>query len=303
MNSILIIGASGFVGGHLARALLAEGHTIRCLARDPARFQELAAAGCEIVQGDISDLSSVQRAMESIQAAYVSIHTLSPQQTSGARPRFMDVEANGLQNVVTACQSRGVHRVVYVTSLGTAPDEPSEWLRERWQTEQLLLNSGLDATVIRPGNIVGVGGRGFDTIVSQARRRIAITLGGNRPKMRTIALDDLIYYLRGVLDDPRAYGQRYDVGNDDVVAINQMIDTTAEILGRRYPVKIQIPSALLGALAPPIERISKLPTGGIKGFVDSLKTDMIGDPTAIRAILPRPLLSFRQAVERALAVS
>ena len=52
-----------------------------------------------------------------------------------------------------------------------------------------------------------------------------------------------------------------------------------------------------------IERMSKTPRGAFKGFVDSLKTDMIGDPTAIRAILPRPLLSFRQAVERALAVS
>jgi uncharacterized protein YbjT (DUF2867 family) len=91
---------------------------------------------------------------------------------------------------------------VYQTSLGISRDAPSEWLRERWQTKRLLLSSALDATIIRLGNIVGVGGRGCDTIVSQAKRRIAITLGGNRPKMRTIALDDLVYYLVGVLDDP-----------------------------------------------------------------------------------------------------
>jgi len=262
----------------------------------------LAAADCEIVRGDIADLASMQRAMESIQAVYISIHTLSPQQTNGARPRFMDIEKNGLQNVVTACRSHGVHRAVYVTSLGIAPDAPSEWLRERWQTERLLLNSDVDATVIRPGNIVGVGGRGFDTIMSQAKRRIAITLSGNRPKMRTIALDDLIYYLGGVLDDPRASQQCYDVGNDDVLAVNQMIDIVAEILGRGHPVKIQVPHALLGTFAPLIERISKLPTGAMEGFVDSLKPDPVDDPMPIRAILPRPLLSFRQAAERALVV-
>lgn len=302
MSTILVIGASGFVGRHLTKALRTKSHAIRCLAREPARLQDPAAAGCEIVRGDIADLASLQRATESVEAVYVSIHTLSPQQPRGARPRFMDVETRGLRNVVTACRSHGVRRVVYVTSLGIAPDAPSEWLRERWQTEELLLNSGLDATVIRPGMIVGAGGRGFDTVVSQARRRVAVTLGGDRPKLRTIALDDLVSYLVGVLDDPRAHRQRYDVGSDDVLAVNQMIDVVAAVLGRRPPVKVQIPRALLGALAPLIEGASKLPHGAFKGFVDSLQVDGVGDPMPIRALLPRPLLSFRRAAEGALAI-
>lgn len=126
MRTILVIGASGFVGRHLIKALLAEGPHDPLSGAGSARLQDLAAAGCEIVRGDIADLASMQRAMESIQAVYISIHTLSPQQTNGARPRFMDIEKNGLQNVVTACQSHGVHRAVYVTSLGIAPDAPSE---------------------------------------------------------------------------------------------------------------------------------------------------------------------------------
>lgn len=302
MRTILVIGASGFIGRRLTMALLAEGNAIRCLARDPARLQDLAAAGCEIVQGDVADLSSMQRAMESIQAVYVAIHTLSPQPGGGSGARFMDVEKTGLQNVVATCRSRGVQRVVYVTSLGTAPDAPSEWLRERWQTEQLLLDSGLDTTVIRPGFVVGVGGRGFDTMVGNAKRRIATTMGGDRPRMRAIAVDDLIYYLGGVLDDPRAYRQRYDVGNDDVLSVTQVVDGIADILGRRRPFKVQIPPALLGALAPLVERMGKLPTGAMKGLADSMKVDMIGDPMPIRAILPRPLLSFREAVARAVAI-
>ncbi len=303
MKPILVIGASGFVGRHLAKAFLARGSAIRALARKPARLQDLANAGCEIVEGDIADLSSVQRAVESSEAVYVSIHTLSPQRTSDAQPRFMDVEMTGLQNVINACRSHGVRRLVYVTSLGTSPDASSEWLRERWQTEQALLRSELDATVIRPGMIVGSGGNGFDTMVSNAKRRIAVTLGGDRPKMRTIAIDDLIYYLDGVLGDSRAYGQRYDVGSDDVLSTNQMIDGIADLLGRRHPIKIQIPLALMGAAAPLIERMGKLPHGAMKGLVDSLKTDLDGDPMPIRAILPQPLLSFQRAAERALAGS
>lgn len=298
MKTILVIGASGFVGRRLTKALLTEGYTVRCLARDPARVQDLAAAGCEIVQGDVSDLSSVLRASDSVQAVYIAIHTMSSQPASTADQRFMSVELNGLQNIVTACQADGVRRLIYVTSLGTAVDASSEWMRERWQAEQFLLDSGLYVTVVRPGMIVGAGGRGFDTLASQAKRSVAVFLGGQQ-KMRTIAVDDLIYYLVSVLDDPRAYQHRYDVGNDDVLTNSQMIDAQAEILGRRRPIKLQIPPALLGVLAPVIERAGKMPKGSFKGLVDSLEADMSGDPMPIRSILPRALLSYRQAAERA----
>jgi uncharacterized protein YbjT (DUF2867 family) len=93
--------------------------------------------------------------------------------TEGDRPLSAGVKTSG--HVAVQLQQRD--HGVYQTSLGISRDAPSEWLRERWQTKRLLLSSALDATIIRLGNIVGVGGRGCDTIVSQAKRRIAITLG------------------------------------------------------------------------------------------------------------------------------
>ncbi len=123
---------------------------------------------------------------------------------------------------------------------------------------------------------------------------------GGQQKMRSIAVDDLIYYLVSVRNDPCAYQQCFDVGNDDVLTNSQMIDAAAEVLGRRHPTKLKISPTLLGALAPLIERVGKLPRGAIKGLVDSLEGDASGDPMPIRSILPRPLLSFRQAAERAL---
>ncbi len=299
MKTILVIGASGFVGRHLTKALLAKDYAVRCLARDPARVEDLAALGGEVVKGDISDLASVQQAMESVQAVYISIHTLSPQPGSRPDQRFMAVELEGLKNVVTACRESGVRRVIYVTSLGITAEASSEWLRERWRAEQFLLGSGLDVTIIRPGMIVGAGGRGFRMLASQAKRAVAVSLGGSQ-KMRSIAVDDLIYYLLGILSDPRSYGQCYDVGNDDVLANGQMTEVVAEILGQRPPRQLQIPPALLGAFAPLIERLGKLARGAFQGIVDSVDADASGDPTPIRTILPRPLLSFRQAAEQAL---
>jgi uncharacterized protein YbjT (DUF2867 family) len=300
MDKILVIGASGFVGRQIARTLLADGHAVRCLARDPARVQDLVEAGGEAVQGDFSDLASMERALESVRAAYISVHTLSPQPASTAGRDFMDVESDGLHNIVTACRTHGVRRLIYLTSLGITPDGLSAWVRGRWRTEQFLLKSGLDVTIIRPGQIVGEGGHGFNMMIGQARKRVTAVLGGGRQKMRNIALDDLVYYLVGVLDDPRTYGQCYNVGCDDVLTGNQMIDLAAEVLGRPHPIKIHLPRVLLGALAPVLERLTRFPRGSIKGLLDGIGSDLTGDPLPIRAILPRPPLSYRQALERAL---
>lgn len=305
MKKILVIGASGFVGKHLAYALLAEGYAVRCSARTVAKVQDLATAGCEIVQGDMTNPEAMRRAFTSVEAAYISVHTLVPQKPDSAGQDFMDLELNGLQNIVTACRTNGVRRLIYVTFLGAAPDAPSAWIRGRWKAEQFLLNSGLDVTIIRPGMIVGVGGQGFNMMVSRAKQSRALVLGSGQQKFRTIALADLGYYLVGVLKDTRAYGQAYDVGSDDVLSGDQIIDRTAEVLGRGHPKKIHIllPKWLPGVFAPLIERITKLPKGALTGFLDSMKTDSIGDPMPIRSILTKPPLSYQQSVEDALANS
>ncbi len=300
MKKVLVIGASGFVGRNLAQQLLTDGYIVLCLARNPSKVQFLADAGCEITQGDISDLASIQRAVQSVDAVYISIHTISAQPANTGAEGFMDVEMHGLQNIVAACQMYKVSRVVYVTFLGTNADSASAWIRGRWQTEQFLLKSGLNVTIIRPGMIVGIGGQGYNSVVGNAKRRFAFILGNGKPRFRCIAVTDLVYYLIGVLNDSRTYGQCYDVGGKELLTIPQMIDIVAEVIGRPHPRKFHIPLSLLGLFSSLIERIGKLPKGAMKGLVDSIQADAIGDPAPIGIILPRPLLSFRQASEKAL---
>ncbi|QMW04622.1 SDR family oxidoreductase [Spirosoma foliorum] len=302
MKKILVIGASGFVGRYLTRQLLADGYQVRCLARNPDKVKDLAESGCEVVQGDITDKASVQQALESIDAVYVSIHTLAPQHSSTAEQGFMDIEMNGLQNIVEGCQRHQVRRLIYVTSLGISAHSKDAWTRGRWKAQQYLLNSDLDVTIIQPGMIVGIGGQGFNMVLANAQKNLAFVIGSGQNKHRSIAIDDLVYNLIGVLNEPKAFGQCYEVGNDDVLTSDQLIDTAAEVIGHSHPRKIHIPLALLRFAAPLIERMAKSPKGAIKGALDGLGEDMIGNPSAIRALLARKPLSYKEAVSRAFEV-
>ncbi len=302
MKNILVIGASGFVGSYLARQLLSEGYHIRCLARNPQKVRDLADSGCEIVEGDITSLSSFEHALESVDAVYISIHTLAPQQAGTKDQGFMDIEMSGLQNIVKACQVHKVRRLIYVTSMGISADSKDAWTRGRWKTQQYLLNSGLDVTVIQPGMIVGIGGQGFNMVLDNAHRRVAFVIGNGQNQFRCIAIDDLVFDLIGILNEPRSYGKCYQVGSDDILSSDQLIDKAAEAAGRPHPKKIHIPLAMLRLAAPLIERFSKAPKGAMKGAFDSLGQDMIGDPTAIRQLLGRRPISYKQAVDLTLKI-
>jgi len=138
MKKILVIGASGFVGGYLTRQLVAEGFSVRCLVRNPEKVKDLAAVGCEIVKGDLSDALSVQSALDSVDAVYVSIHTLAPQQKDTADMGFMEIEMRGLKNIVEGSRVQGVRRLIYVTSLGISAASKDAWTCGRWNTQQYL---------------------------------------------------------------------------------------------------------------------------------------------------------------------
>ena len=302
MKNILVIGASGFVGGYLTRQLPAHGYTVRCLVRTPGKVQLLADSGCEIIKGDIADKIAIHDALKSIDAVYVTVHTLAPQHASTAELGFMDIELIGLQNIVEGCKAQNVKRLIYVTSIGISASSSDAWTKGRWKTQQYLLNSGLDVTVIQPGMIAGIGGQGFNMILANAQKRLAFVIGNGRNKFRCIAIDDLIYNLIGVLNEPEAIGKCYEVGGDDVLTSDQLIDAAADVVGHNHPAKVHISLALLRFAAPLIQKMAKSPKGAIKGALDSLGGDMIGDPSAIRNLLPRQPLSFKQAVEAALKV-
>jgi uncharacterized protein YbjT (DUF2867 family) len=295
---VLVIGATGFLGRRVVASLRAKGRVVRCMARTPEKAQDFVADDVSVVQGDMLDAAAVERAVDGVGAVIVCVHTISPQGAGGRDEGFMDVEAQGLRHVVTACTVSGVIRVLYVTSIGVAEHATSSWLRGRWLTEQAMFNSSLDVTVVRPGMIVGRGGDGFSIVARGATKRFAVAIAGPRQKFRTIAVDDLARDLVDLMDFPGAAGQAFEVGSDDVLTMKEMTKIAATSVGRKPGVILFIPATVIRLLAPVVERIGRVPRGAISGLVgDGPQQDMIGNPAPLRMLIGRSDRPFRQAIE------
>ncbi len=300
-RAVLVLGGTGFVGRRVVKALTSAGLSVRCLVRNPTRAADLAAERVEVVGGDMIDAAAVSAAARQVQAVIVCVHTLSAQPARQKGHDFIDVEEAGMSNIVAACHANEVSRLLYVTSIGVAADARSSWTRGRARIEALLFASGLNVTVLRPGMIVGHGGDGFGLVERGARRRAAVLISSAQQRFRTVAVDDVAYQLVALIDEPRSFGQHYDVGSDDVLTIDEMIDLAADHLDRRHPVKIHLPRRLIARVAPLLERAAKMPPGAIGGFVGpGSDVDMIGDAVPIRALLDRPPVPFASAMAQAL---
>lgn len=300
-GTVLVLGGTGFVGRRVVKALTAAGFPVRCLVRDPARADDVAGKGVEVVRGDMLDAAAVSAAARQVRAVIVCVHTVSPQPARQAGHDFIDVEEAGVGNIVAACHANEVSRLLYVTSIGVAADARSSWTRGRARIEELLFSSGLDVTVLRPGMIVGHGGDGFGLVERGARRRATVLMSSPQQRFRTVAVNDLADQLVALMDEPRSFGHHFDVGSDDVLTIDEMIDLAADHLGRPHPVKIHLPRRVIARLAPLLERAAKMPPGAIGGFVGAgSDTDMVGNAAPIRVLLDQPPVPFATAMAQAL---
>ena len=299
---ILVIGATGFVGRHLTSGLLERDLAVRALVRDPTRARAVLPAAVDLVAGDMRDPAALGAALRGVRAVYIAVQTITRAQGPGSGD-FAEAELSGLAEIVAACARTGVRRIVAVGLIGTRADASNAWVVARARGETLLFESGLDVTVIRPGLIVGGGGVGFDGLVAAARRRVAFIRGAGTQRWRPVALEDLVAYLVGVLDRPATYGRALDVGTDELVRYDDLGDATADVLGRPRPPKLHLPLALLRPAAGVLERVRRLPPGGLRAGLDHLGDDLIGDPRPIRSLVKIPLLPYREAAERALGMA
>jgi uncharacterized protein YbjT (DUF2867 family) len=142
----LVVGATGRLGGHIAHRLLKMGEPVRALVREGADYSQLQAAGVEGALGDLKNPSSLARALIGVDRV---IATATAAQRSG-KDTVESVDRNGYENLIAAARTAGIDQFIFVSAHGFAADSPVALARAKVATEQTLIASGLNYTILRP---------------------------------------------------------------------------------------------------------------------------------------------------------
>jgi uncharacterized protein YbjT (DUF2867 family) len=281
---ILIVGASGRLGGIVARRLLAEGTPVRAMSRTPATLAPLRELGAEVVAGDLRDPAALARACQGVDAVFAAAHGFVG--TGDNDPRGVDQTGN--RQLVDAARAAGVHHFVLTSILGASPTHPVDLFRYKYQAEQYLGASGLSHTILRPTAFMEL----WATIIGEPilQRGKTMIFGHGVNPINFVSVEDVARCALIALEDPRARGRAIEIGGPENLSFIQFADTFARVTGRTAS-KQHIPL--------PMMRLMRLLTRPINpAFSRQIATGIFMD-TANMTFDPAPTLrDFPMALAR-----
>jgi uncharacterized protein YbjT (DUF2867 family) len=249
---ILVTGGTGFVGPKIVHALRAADRPVRCLVRDPERASDLAAWGCELVQGDVTDPESARRAVEGCD---VVVHLVAIIQ--GKPEDFERVMTQGTRNVVEAAKASGVRRFVLMSALGTSEEtkDLAPYFRSKWEMEQTVKGSGLEHVIFRPSFVFGKDGGALQTFMRVVRWSPVIPVfGRGDQRIQPIWVEDVAAYYAAAIDRPEAANRTFELGGPDIVTWEELYERIKRVLGKRRP-KMHVPFGLMRVGASVLETL------------------------------------------------
>jgi uncharacterized protein YbjT (DUF2867 family) len=296
---ILVTGATGFVGGHLVPALLAVGHEVRCLARTPAKLDDAPwRPAVEVVQGDVTDWVSLDRALDGIDRAVYLVHAMdaSPQ-------RLVRREIGMARTFRDAADRARLRQVVY---LGGLVDEDqlgtmSPHLYARHQTG-IELRAGDTPTVeLRAAVVIGPGSAVLELLRGGSRLPVVPLPPWSRSRSQPIALDDMVAYLVATLGRGDLGTRVVEVGGPDVVTYREMGDRYLEVVGAGWRPRVPLWWSPPEAAAPALSLLSGTDQDLVLPLLASTRSDAVVTDPAARVLFDLEPMGLEEALRRAVA--
>lgn len=296
---VLVTGATGYIGSRLVPALLVTGHEVRVLTRSAGRLADRAwRDDVEVVEGDATSRSDLERALDDIDVAYYLLHSMD------GRPDFEERDRELARVFGLAAQAAGTSRVVYLSGLHPDGGTLSSHLASRVEVGDLLMASGVPTVVLQAGIIIGSGSASFEMLRHLTNRLPAmVTPKWVDNRIQPIAIRDMLHYLVGAASMPGEVNRTFDVGGPDVLTYREMIQGFAQVAGLR-PRPVRAVPVLTPMLASRwVGLVTPVPPGIAVPLVGSLIHEVVCKENDIDALVGPPPdrpLRFAEAVRAAL---
>jgi uncharacterized protein YbjT (DUF2867 family) len=291
----LITGGSGYVGGRLIPLLERQGVTLRCLARNPDKLRSQVQATTEIVQGDVLDPPSLDRALLGVHTAYYLVHLMS-----GSKD-FEREDREAASNFAGAARQAGVRRIIYLGGLGDDADPKlSPHLRSRHEVGKILRDSGVETIELRASVVIGAGSLSFDLMKSLTDRLpVMLCPRWLTTPTQPIAVDDVLAYLLAAKDLPAGESRIFEIGGTDVSTYGDLIREYARQRGlRRWLISVPVLTPYLSSLWLAIVTPASFEVG--RHLIEGLKNPtVVRDRSALEVFPIRPM-GVREAIHKAI---
>ena len=291
MTTVLVTGATGFIGKRLVPALIDDGHDVRAMTRRPEAYDGPGAP----VGADVSDPDSLTAALDGVDVAIYLVHSLDD-------PDFERKDAEAARNFSAAAAAAGMRQIIYMGGLGDESEDLSAHLRSRREVEGLLGTDGVPVTVLRAAIVVGHGGISWELTRQLVKNLPAMVVPkwvGTRTQ--PIAIDDVIRYLAGVVDQDEALGRVFEIGGPEQLTYREMLQGVAKAMnGRSIPIVV-LPLLTPGLSSRWLALVSDVDVTTGRNLIDSMSTEVVVKDTSIRDVVPGEPLTYAESVRRALA--
>ena len=252
---ILVTGGTGFVGSHLIRRMRKGGIAVRAVVRDPDKAAWLKDLGVDVVKGDISDKSSLDKAAEGMERV---VHLVGIIQET-ARSTFRAVHVEGTRNMLEAARKTGVRHFFYQSALGTRPGAPSAYHKTKWEAEELVRASGIPFTILRPSLIYGPGDQFTIRLAEMIRLSPVLpVIGSGKSRVQPIFIDDVTACIVQAVTSECCLNEMYEIGGPEQMTYEEVTAAIAAAMGVRRPT-LHLPLLFMRTMARMLETVLPRP--------------------------------------------
>ena len=296
----LVTGASGYVGGRLVSALVAEDFDVRVFVRDKNKVKGQSWAGSvDICEGTATKADDLKGALAGVHTAYYLLHSIN------LGSKFDEIEAQMARQFAQVAEAAGVKQIVYLG--GIANDKNiSKHLASRVSTGAQLASTSVPVMELRAGIIIGSGSASFEMLRHLTHRLpIMTTPKWVMNKTHPIAIRDILYYLKNAATLQEPINKVFDIGGPEVLTYADMMQKFAKLSGLKKRWIIKVPVLTPGLSSLWIGLVTPVPTALARPLVGSLISEVVADPAksidGIIAPPPEGLTDVSTAINLALS--